>query len=62
VLVPAFDTVALARALVRVLADRGLRERMAHAAIARSRRLFSPEAHAERWTSLVRRVAQGARP
>jgi glycosyltransferase involved in cell wall biosynthesis len=62
VLVPAFDTVALARALVRVLADRGLREGMAHAAIARSRRLFSPQAHAERWTSLVRRVAQGARP
>jgi glycosyltransferase involved in cell wall biosynthesis len=57
VLVPAFDTAALAQALIRLLADRALRERMAHAAIARSRRLFSPQAHAERWTSLVRRVA-----
>jgi glycosyltransferase involved in cell wall biosynthesis len=59
VLVPAFDTAALAHALVRVLRDRALRERMAHAAIARSRRFFSPQAHAERWTSLVRRVALG---
>jgi glycosyltransferase involved in cell wall biosynthesis len=60
VLVRAFDTAALARALVRVLADRALRERMAHAAIARSVRQSSPDAHDERWTALVRRVARGA--
>jgi glycosyltransferase involved in cell wall biosynthesis len=59
VLVPAFDTAALAHAVARVLGDRALREHMAHAAIARSRRFFSPQAHAERWTSLVRRVALG---
>jgi len=58
VLVPAFDTAALAQALVRLLGDRALRERMAQAAIARSRRLFSPQAHERRWTELVRRVAQ----
>jgi glycosyltransferase involved in cell wall biosynthesis len=62
VLVPALDTAALAHALVHVLGDRGLRERMGHAAIARSRRFFSPQTHAERWTALVRRVAlEGAR-
>jgi glycosyltransferase involved in cell wall biosynthesis len=60
VLVPAFDTAALAQALVRLLGDPGLRERMGRAAIARSRRYFSPRAHAARWTALVRRVATGA--
>jgi len=60
VLVPAFDTAALSQALIRLLCDPSLRARMAHAAIARSRRHFSPQRQAERWTALVRRVAQGA--
>ncbi|WP_280154563.1 glycosyltransferase family 4 protein [Piscinibacter sp. XHJ-5] len=58
VLVPPGDVPALAAALVRVLGDAALRERMARAAIERSRSIFSPEAHLRRWTRLVRDVAQ----
>ena len=57
-LVPADDVGGLGRALVRLLDDAALRERMGHAAIARSRAVFSPQAHLERWTRLVRAVAQ----
>ena len=63
-LVPLGDTVALAQALMRLLRDGALRERMAHAAIERSRGVFGESAHFQRWTALVRAVgapqAQGA--
>jgi glycosyltransferase involved in cell wall biosynthesis len=62
IVVPASDTEALAAALLRLLADAGLRARMGRAAIARSRALFSPEAHIQRWTELVRRVASTVQP
>jgi glycosyltransferase involved in cell wall biosynthesis len=58
VLVPPGDVAALAAGLVRVLGDPALRARMAAAAIERSRRLFSPEAHLQRWTRLVQDVAR----
>ena len=57
IVVPPGDTAALADALLRLLADPGLRARMGQAAIARSRALFSPEAHVQRWAALVARVA-----
>jgi glycosyltransferase involved in cell wall biosynthesis len=64
ILVPLGDTATLAQALLRLLRDRALRERMALAAIERSRRVFSESAHFRRWTTLVREVgarqAQGA--
>lgn len=62
-LVPAGDVDGLALALVSLLRTPALRERMGHAAIARSRAVFDPETHAQRWTALVRRVAgsRGAR-
>ncbi len=60
IVVPAGDVGALASAIVRLLADAPLRVRMGQAAIARSRALFSPAAHLQAWTALVRRVAQGA--
>jgi glycosyltransferase involved in cell wall biosynthesis len=58
-LVPAGDVDGLAQALVSLLRTPALRERMGHAAIARSRAVFDPETHAQRWTALVRRVAGG---
>lgn len=51
------DTVALAGALVSLLTQPALRERMARAAIVRSRALFSPQQTWNRWTALVRQVA-----
>lgn len=57
VVVPPGDTLALADALLRLLADAPLRERMGQAAIARSRAAFSPAQHVRQWTALVRRVA-----
>ena len=51
------DAKALARALVELLSSRDLRERMGRAAIARSREVFSPQAHESRWTALIRDVA-----
>jgi glycosyltransferase involved in cell wall biosynthesis len=58
-LVPAGDVDGLAQALISLLRAPDLRERMGHAAIARSRAVFDPETHAQRWTALVRRVAGG---
>lgn len=51
------DVAALASAIVELLATPGLRERMARAAIDRSRQVFSPAEHERRWTALVRDVA-----
>jgi len=63
VLVPAGDTAALSAALLKLLADAPLRQRMAHAAIQRSAQCFSPQQHLQRWTDLVRRVAaSGVKP
>ncbi|RQP21603.1 glycosyltransferase family 4 protein [Piscinibacter terrae] len=56
-LVPLGDVASLASALVELLASPELRERMAHAAIERSRQVFSPREHEQRWTALVRDVA-----
>lgn len=56
-LVPVGDVAALAEALVSVLsASTDERVGMGRAAIARSRALFSPELHVQRWTSLIREV------
>jgi glycosyltransferase involved in cell wall biosynthesis len=57
IVVPPGDTPALADALLRLLADAPLRERMGHAAIARSAAVFSPVQHVQQWTALVRHVA-----
>lgn len=51
------DVAGFAAALLRLLGDAALRERMAIAAIARSRALFAPDAHLAQWTSLLREVA-----
>jgi glycosyltransferase involved in cell wall biosynthesis len=59
IVVPPGDTQALADALLRLLADAPLRERMGQAAIARSAAVFSPARHVQQWTALVRRVAAG---
>jgi glycosyltransferase involved in cell wall biosynthesis len=56
ILVPLGDTVALAQALLRLLRDGALRQRMAQAAIQRSRDVFGESAHFQRWTALVREV------
>jgi glycosyltransferase involved in cell wall biosynthesis len=56
-LVPAGDVQGLARALVELLSSPELRARLAPAAIARSRALFSEAAHVQKWTALVRDVA-----
>jgi glycosyltransferase involved in cell wall biosynthesis len=56
-LVPAGDVQALAAAIIELLSSPDLRARMARAAIDRSRELFSPQQHAQRWTALVRDVA-----
>lgn len=56
-LVPAGDVKAMAAALIELLTSAELRARMGHAAIARSRELFSPQVHEQRWSALVRDVA-----
>jgi glycosyltransferase involved in cell wall biosynthesis len=56
-LVPPGDVNALAAALTELLRSPGLRAAMGQAAIARSRALFSPQAHEQRWAALVRDVA-----
>jgi glycosyltransferase involved in cell wall biosynthesis len=55
-LVAACDVDALAAAMVELLSSPALRERMALAAIERSRDLFSPQERDSRWTALVREV------
>lgn len=55
-LVPAGDITALASALVELLSSASLRADMGHAAIARSRAIFSPQEHERRWTALLREV------
>ena len=56
-LVPAGDVNALALALIELLLSPELRAQMGRAAIARSRELFSPQQHEQRWAALVREVA-----
>jgi glycosyltransferase involved in cell wall biosynthesis len=56
-LVPPGDVTGLALALVELLSRPELRAHMAHAAIARSRAVFSRQEHERRWTALVREVA-----
>ncbi len=51
------DVKALASALLELLSSKDLRERMGRAAMARSREVFSPQAHESRWTALIRDVA-----
>lgn len=55
--VPALDVPALADALQTLLTQPALRQRMAKAAIERSRARFTPQAHFDRWTALIRDVA-----
>lgn len=55
--VPALDVSALADALQVLLTQPALRQRMAKAAIERSRARFTPQAHFDRWTALIRDVA-----
>lgn len=59
VLVPPQDTAALARGILSVINDPARRERMALAAIARSRQCFGQDQHLSRWTTLLDRVADG---
>jgi glycosyltransferase involved in cell wall biosynthesis len=56
-LVPAGDVAALAAALIALLSSPEERAQMARAAIARSREVFSPQAHEQHWAALVRDVA-----
>jgi glycosyltransferase involved in cell wall biosynthesis len=58
IVVPPGDVNALAAALLRLLNDAPLRERMGRAAIARSRAVFSPQQHLDGWTALLREVAK----
>lgn len=60
VLVPAGDIAALGQALLQLLDDSALRQRMAAAAWQRGRDQFSLAAHFQRWTELMRGVATGA--
>ncbi|MGZ5237393.1 MAG: glycosyltransferase family 4 protein [Caldimonas sp.] len=58
--VPCEDVEAMARAIVRLLRDPALRARMAHAAIARSRAMFSRERQVDAWAALIGAVATRA--
>jgi glycosyltransferase involved in cell wall biosynthesis len=60
IVVSAFDVDAFARAIALLLRDPARRRAMGAVGIERSRRLFSPAQHAERWTALLERVAVGA--
>jgi len=61
IVVPALDVAALGQALTTLLTSPARRQRMAYAALQRSRAVFSPQAHVERWTALVRQVAEANR-
>ena len=61
VIVPAEDVAALAQAMVRLLRDPDLRARMASAAIARSRAVFSRERQLDAWAALIDEVALAQR-
>ena len=61
IVVPAEDVPALAAAIVRLLRDPALRARMASAAIARSRAVFSRERQVDAWADLIREVASSPR-
>jgi glycosyltransferase involved in cell wall biosynthesis len=61
IVVSAFDVDAFARAITLLLRDPVRRRAMGAVGIERSRRLFSPAQHVERWTALLERVATGAR-
>ena len=60
IVVPAEDVAALAQALLRLLGDPALRARMATAAIARSRAVFSRERQVAAWAALIDEVAISA--
>jgi glycosyltransferase involved in cell wall biosynthesis len=61
IVVPAEDIAALAGAIVRLLRDPALRARMASAAIARSRSVFSRERQVGAWAALIEEVAATVR-
>jgi glycosyltransferase involved in cell wall biosynthesis len=61
IVVPAEDIAALAEAIVRLLRDPALRARMASAAIARSRAVFSRERQVGAWAALIDEVAATVR-
>lgn len=56
-LVPLGDVPAFAAAVIELLRSPELRARMGAAAIARSQAVFSPQAHAQHWATLIREVA-----
>jgi glycosyltransferase involved in cell wall biosynthesis len=60
VLVPAGDVPALAQAMLRLLGDPALRERMGAAAIARDREVFSRARQVGAWAALIDEVATAA--
>ena len=62
VLVPAGDVPALAQALLRLLGDPELRARMAAAAIARDREVFSRARQVGAWAAVIDEVATAAGP
>jgi glycosyltransferase involved in cell wall biosynthesis len=62
VLVPAEDVPALAQALLRLLGDPALRARMAAAAIARDREVFSRARQVGAWAAVIDEVATAAGP
>ncbi len=60
IVVPAEDVPALAEAMLRLLGDPALRARMAVAAIARDRAVFSRERQVSAWAALIEEVAASA--